>query len=188
MNKVIANASMINSSGSAAYSYSIYIYLSDDGLVRGSTIFQRQLGGAASAGVELKCTFNAFDAIENLTMENLCAKIANEANKIIEKKKNAGYSVLADKYFDPVTLIKAIYEAHRAFVASKKSEPVEDVAVMHESAEVIGMVAGVATIAKVMSDFSYKVLGVLDKHSKTAIKIGDVVQVKKSGGSYQLVA
>lgn len=188
MYKVIASASLVNTNGSEERSYSIYIHLSADGTVRGSTVFQRMAGGARTAGLELKCTFNAFEAIKNLKMENLCAKIANEANKILESKKKAGYEVVGATYFNPVDIIKAIYEAHRAFVASNKSEQEEDVADMHESAEVIGMVAGVATIAKLMGDFSYTVLGVIDKPSKTAIKIGDLVKVKKSGGSYQLVA
>lgn len=54
--------------------------------------------------------------------------------------------------------------------------------------EVVAMVQGVAKIAKVLSDFSYDVVGVMKIPSSLGIKIGDNVKVKQSDSMWQLVA
>ena len=190
MSKVIAQVNLEFSDLQSVRSYSVQIYLHTDGMVRGGTMYQRVIGGASQAGVELKCSFNAFDAIQKLKMEGLVAKITHEANQIIEKKIKAGYRVIGGKVIDPVSIIKMLYNESRSKADGMANQQPNDTAQKDEGfiVEVVGMVEAVTKIAKVLSDFSYDVIGEMKIPSRISIKIGDNVKVKQSGSTWHLVA
>ncbi|WP_158626518.1 hypothetical protein, partial [Corallococcus sp. AB049A] len=130
----------------------------------------------AMPGVELKCSFNAIDAVRDGTTEGLAAKIVNEANQIIEKKIRAGFRVKAGSVINPVDIIKTLYKEckGRAEDVSQvdKGNTGKDESI---SVEIIGMISGVAKIARVLSDFSYNVIGEIKIPSRISVRIGDVI-------------
>lgn len=189
MTKTIAHVNLEYRDSLSVRGYSVQIDLHDDGTVRGYTIYQRVIGGAAQAGVELKCTFNAKDAIRTGKMEGLAAKIASEANRIIDKRVKNGYKPVGNIAIDPVVIIRALYNECRVDANANTSEG-ERNACKDEGitdVEVVGMVMGVAKIAKVISLGAYEMLGELHNPKRTALRVGDVVKAKSFGDKWQLV-
>lgn len=188
MPKIIAHASLVNTDNASTRTYNVHIYLHSDGTVRGSTVFQRKLGGSAMPGVELKCTFNANDAIRDRLLEGWAAKIAHEANRIIDKKIKAGFGFRAGSSIHPVEIIKTLLQECKV-----RAEEVSSVDKGHTgkdesiSVEIIGMISGVAKIATVLPDFSYNVIGEIKIASRISVKIGDFVKVQRMGDAWQLV-
>lgn len=172
--------------GNKVLSYDVQVLLDDKGNVYGNTFYKKSAVGKVIPGAPIETQFNAIEVNESRQLESHAAKVSHEANAIIDKLRKKGYRVTGVPDVNPVSIIRQLIEHCKKAQAVKeqdsKPEPKGKI-----SAEVVGMVAGVATVAKVLEDFSYQLLGELDNPLRKANRVGDMVKVKASDGKWLLV-
>ena len=186
MTGVIEQVTLECTTGSSNKFYNVNIILDIDGIVTVGTWFG-PIGKAGQRGVVGGFSFNAKECISNRTIDNSAAKIAAEANKLINSKIKKGYEVTGNKTsIDPVDLIKQLHSRFPAVVKEAAQQPKAPVDGAFE-VEIISISASVIRVAKVRADYSYEVLGEAINPNRREVRTGDIVRVTKKGELLALI-
>lgn len=186
MAKILQNVRLTCTKGSSNKFYNVEIVLGDGGLLVMQSTYGA-IGQSGKSGVGGSFSIDVKEAIRNRTIDNNVSKLAAEANKQVQSKVKKGYDVVSgNTRIDPVDVIKAIHKLFPDDVNAATQQPKAPVAGAFD-VEIIGISMGVISVAKVLEDFNYDVLGEAKNPKKRSVKTGDVVSVLSVNNQLELV-
>ena len=186
MSEIISSIKLVCQNGSSNKFYNVQLVLENDQLSMRSEY--GAIGSSPKNGVGGSFIIDMKAAVDNPSkLTNGVNKLVNEGNALAQTKIKKGYEVVTGQsrmsLQDVMAALDAIYDiTSKVEEAQVKASGVEMIDV-----EVVGMVAGVAKVAKVLADYSYEVLGEVVNPKKKAVRVGDVVKVHDQNGRWILV-
>lgn len=186
MSKIISSIKLVCQQGASNKFYNVQIVLDGDQLSMRSEY--GAIGSSPKNGVGGSFVIDMKVAADNPSkLTNGVNKLVNEGNSLAQTKIKKGYEVVTGQsrmsVQDVIAALDTIYDISAALAKQNAPQaPAGSVEV-----EVVGIIAGVAKVAKVLADFNYEVLGEACNPSKKAIRIGDVVKVHQQNGHWILV-
>lgn len=186
MSKIISSIKLVCQQGSSNKFYNVQIVLDGDQLSMRSEY--GAIGSSPKNGVGGSLVIDMKRAADNPSkLTNGVNKLVNEGNSLAQTKIKKGYKVTTGQSRMSVQDVMAALDDIYDISASGAKQSTQQAPVGSVEVEVVGIISGVAKVAKVLADFNYEVLGEAHNPSKKAIRIGDVVKVHQQNGHWILV-
>lgn len=173
----ISKISMTFTRGNSNKYYDVFFAL-EDGFLSVKTEYGR-IGANPSIGVCSSFKMDVEEVIQSGTIGAAIDKLISEANKIVSSKTAKGYIINGNNNFNGSAIEKSLRSIFKTAASTSVGKQQDNTSPLTNSieVEVVGMSCGVPTVAKVLGDFNYQVLGEALNPYGRQVRTGDVVNV-----------